>query len=136
MQALRSSFWVALGSAFVALGVAGIFLPLLPTTPFLLAASACYARGSTRLHARLLAHPRLGPPIRAFEEGRGLTLRAKALASGTLWASMAFAIPTLPLFAGQVALAGVAILVTAWIASMPTLGADAALRANPGAPRA
>lgn len=120
-MSLRHSLLSAAGCGFLVLAIAGMFLPLLPTTPFLLAASACLARGSPRLHARLLAHPRLGPPIRAFERGQGLTRGAKSLAGTTIWASMAFAIPALPAFAGQVGLLGVAILVSAWITAMPTL---------------
>jgi hypothetical protein len=128
MQAFRSTLLVAAGSVLLALGIAGLFLPLLPTTPFVLAASACYARGSRRLHGWLLGHRRLGPLVAAFEGGRGLPRRAKALATGTLWASMAFAIPALPVFAGQVTLLGIATAVTAWIVAMPTpAGTDAPL---------
>lgn len=120
MESLRSTLFVGFGSAFLALGIAGLFVPLLPATPFLLAASACYARGSARLHRRLLGHPRLGPLLAAFEHGRGLPQRVKAVAAGTLWASMAFTIPALPVFAGQVTLLGIATAVTAWIVAMPT----------------
>lgn len=120
-MALRQALLAATGSGFLVLAIAGMFLPLLPTTPFLLVASACLARSSPRLHARLLAHPRLGPMIRAFEQGEGLTRRAKSLAATMIWASMVFAIPALPAFAGQVGLLGVAILVSAWITAMPTL---------------
>lgn len=119
MESLRSTLFVGFGSAFLALGIAGLFVPLLPATPFLLAASACYARGSTRLHGWLLAHRYLGPPIAAFEQGRGLPRRVKAIALGTLWASMVLAIPALPVFAGQVTLLGIATAVTAWIVAMP-----------------
>lgn len=122
MQSIRSFAFTATGTAFLALGVAGMFLPLLPATPFLLAASACFARGSTRLHRWLHSHRRIGPFLAAFEGGRGLPRRAKALATGTLWASMAFAIPALPVFAGQVTMLGIATAVTAWIVAMPTSG--------------
>ena len=121
MRSLQSFAWSAAGTLFLALGIAGIFLPLLPTTPFVLAASGCYARGSGRLHRWLLAHPRLGSIVAAFEGGRGLPARVKALAIGMLWCSMLFAIPALPVFAGQVALLGIALVVSAWIAAAPTL---------------
>ena len=122
MPSLARPLLATLGTLALALGIVGIFVPLLPTTPFVLAAAACYARSSRRLHGWLLGHRRLGPCIRAFGEGRAIPRRAKALATGTLWPSMAFAIPALPAFAGQVAMLGIAIAVTAWIVAMPTSG--------------
>jgi len=81
----RKTFWVALGTVLVALGVVGIALPLLPTTPFLLAAAACYLRGSERMHRWLVNHRWLGPYIRNYLEGRGIPWRTKALAIMLLW---------------------------------------------------
>ena len=112
--------WVAAGTFFLALGIIGIFVPLLPTTPFLLLASACYLRGSKRMHEWLLSHGRLGAYIRAYEEGRGIPVRAKILALTTMWASIAyavyrFAIPTL-----QAALLVVAAGVTVYLLRLPT----------------
>lgn len=57
-----------MGAGFVALGIIGAFLPLMPTTIFLILAASCFARGSKRLEARLLAHPRFGPAILAWRE--------------------------------------------------------------------
>ena len=55
--------FVGLGVTALALGIAGIVLPVLPTTPFVLLAAACFARGSTKFHDWLLAHPLFGPMI-------------------------------------------------------------------------
>lgn len=77
--------WCAAGTLALAAGIVGIFLPLLPTTPFVLLAAFCFSRGSARLEAWLLAHPRLGPPIAAWRTHRALPLRAKQLA----WVMMA-----------------------------------------------
>ena len=75
----------ACGTLFVVLGVIGIFLPLMPTTVFLLLAAACYARSSERFHRRLVEHPWLGPYVR---RNRGLTLRQKITILAVLWISL------------------------------------------------
>lgn len=77
------------GTVSLALGLLGIFLPLLPTTPFLLLAAFCYLRGSPRLHAWLLGHAVLGPYIRDFQSGQGIPLRSKLIALGFMWPSLA-----------------------------------------------
>ncbi len=80
------------GACAVLLGTLGLFLPLLPTTPFLLLASACFARGSPRLHGWLLSNKLFGPYLRDFEQGKGIPLKAKVIAVAMLWISMTFAI--------------------------------------------
>lgn len=77
-----------LGTMFVAIGILGIFLPLLPATPFLLLASACYVRGSDRLHSWLMGNRVLGTYIRNFQQGRGMPLRAKVITIAILWISL------------------------------------------------
>jgi uncharacterized membrane protein YbaN (DUF454 family) len=71
---------VLLGWAFVALGAIGIFVPLLPTTPFLLLAAACFVRGSARVHRWLLSTRPFGPIIREWQARRTIPVRAKRCA--------------------------------------------------------
>jgi uncharacterized membrane protein YbaN (DUF454 family) len=79
-----------IGCLAVLLGILGIFLPLLPTTPFLLLASACFARGSTRMHAWLLGNKVFGKYLSDFEQGRGIPRRAKITILVLMWASLAY----------------------------------------------
>lgn len=78
---LRPIYFV-FGVAFVIIGVIGIFVPLLPTTSFLILAAWCFARSSRRAEAWLLNHPRLGPTIRAWREQRAIAPRHKAMSVG------------------------------------------------------
>lgn len=88
---LRGLFWIA-GSLALLLGLAGLFLPVLPTTPFILLAAACYARASRRLHDRLLAHPAFGPVIREWQAHRSLPYRTKRIAIALMSVSITVSI--------------------------------------------
>ncbi len=74
---MKRTVFIALGVLNVALGTAGILLPLLPTTPFLLLAAFLFARSDERWHAWLLNHRYLGPYIHAFRDKTGLTVAQK-----------------------------------------------------------
>ena len=80
-----------LGTVFLFVGVLGVFLPLLPATPFLLLASACYVRGSETLHSRLMNHRYLGPYITNIKTERH-AVKAKIITIVILWASLLFSI--------------------------------------------
>ncbi|HSC81250.1 MAG TPA: YbaN family protein [Chitinolyticbacter sp.] len=84
------SLWLCAGIAALMLGAAGVVLPLLPTTPFVLLAAACFARSSPRLEAWLLDHPRLGPAVRLWRQQRALPARAKRWALLLMSASFAW----------------------------------------------
>jgi uncharacterized membrane protein YbaN (DUF454 family) len=79
-----------IGCLAVVLGVLGIFLPLLPTTPFLLLASACFARGSTRMHNWLQTNRVFGKYLRDYEHGKGIPLRGKIWILIFMWSSMGY----------------------------------------------
>jgi len=76
-----------LGAISLGLGIAGVFLPVLPTTPFLLLTAGLWMRSSPRLYEWLMSHPRLGAYIRAFRETRAIPRRAKIVSVAMLWAT-------------------------------------------------
>ena len=112
---------IVLGTFFVVLGVIGIVLPVLPTTPFLLLAAACYARGSQKFYDWLLNNRWFGTYIRNYREGKGATLRHKITALILLWGTISYsAIFAVSLWWVRVILFSIATAVTIHLAKMPT----------------
>lgn len=74
-----------IGTISLALGLLGIALPVLPTTPFLLLTAYCYLRSAPNWHKRLLASKHLGPYIRNFQENKCIPVRIKVYAISMLW---------------------------------------------------
>jgi uncharacterized protein len=109
------------GTLFLALGIAGIVLPLVPATPFLLLSAACYLRGSERLHALLVTHPILGAYIRAFRDHRAMPRRAKVYTIALLWVSMTASILVVDYLWLRILLATIAVGVTVVILRIRTL---------------
>jgi uncharacterized membrane protein YbaN (DUF454 family) len=85
MNAVFRPLLLLLGTLSVGLGVVGIAVPMLPTTPFLLLAAWCYARSSQRFLHWLLANRWFGRYLRDYREGRGVPAREKAVALAMLW---------------------------------------------------
>lgn len=83
---------ILLGSISLGLGVIGIFLPVLPTTPFLLLSASLYAKSSDRLYHWLITHPVFGEYIRLFREDNALPLHLKIISISTMWLFMLFSI--------------------------------------------
>jgi uncharacterized protein len=84
--------YLALGWMFFGIGVAGIILPVVPATPFMLLALWGFSRSSPRLEAWLLGHRVFGAPLRAWKAHRVIPLRAKLIAWGSMAASLAWMI--------------------------------------------
>jgi uncharacterized membrane protein YbaN (DUF454 family) len=85
---IRKAFLIFAGTLSVTLGVLGMFLPLLPTTVFLLLGAYCYSRSSERFHSWLLSNRWCGPYIRNYQSGKGISLRQKASSIVVLWLSI------------------------------------------------
>jgi len=89
---LAKALYGLVGGIALVLGVIGIFLPGLPTTPFVLLAAACFAKASPRVHQWMLQHQLIGPLLRNWEEHRSLTLRTKCVAIGSMLLMIAISI--------------------------------------------
>ena len=79
-----------LGSVSLVFGIMGVFLPVLPTTPFLLLAAAMYMRSSQRLYDWLMSHKHLGAYIRNFREHKALSLRVKVVSVTMVWVTLLY----------------------------------------------
>ena len=116
---------VACGTLCVALGVIGIFVPLMPTTVFLLLAAACYARSSEKRYQRLLGNKWLGQYIRNSRERRGMTWRHKTVTVALLWigigATAAFSVES---WWARTLLGAIALGVTIHVARLPLAPPD------------
>jgi uncharacterized membrane protein YbaN (DUF454 family) len=108
-------WYLAAGHLSVGLAVLGVFLPLLPTTPFLLLAAGCYARGSLRLYNWLLNSPRFGPIIRNWREHRSVAPRHKLTAIGLIAVSIGTSTFFAPNIYGKIV---VGLLGVCWIVVM------------------
>jgi uncharacterized protein len=119
---VRASLFIA-GTFFLALGAIGIFLPILPTTPFLLLSAACYLRSSERMHKWLLNNRWFGKYIRNYQEGKGIPLKTKILAMTVIWVAILYSafIVLDEILIVQIALLTIALGVSVHLVRLPTL---------------
>jgi len=127
-QKLVRALWLIAGTICLVLGAIGIVLPVLPTTPFLLAAAACYYKSSPRMHHWLLNNRWFGEYIRNYKEGKGLTLKTKITALTMLWITIGVStvfmldrlLPAQLVLPMQLIMIAVAIAVSTHILRLPT----------------
>ncbi|MGL1933683.1 MAG: YbaN family protein [Fibrobacterales bacterium] len=119
---MKRYLFLFLGTLFLLLGIVGIVLPLLPTTPFLLLSAACYMRSSEKLYHWLTHHKTFGPLINNYLQHRALSLTTKITAISTLWLFILFATFVVThLLWVQIALIVIATGVTFYLLSLNTM---------------
>ncbi|MCW4023921.1 MAG: YbaN family protein [Candidatus Bathyarchaeota archaeon] len=119
---------LSLGIVCIVLGTIGIALPILPTTPFLLAASACFCKSSERMNNWLLNNKWFGSYIRNYKEGHGIPMKTKIIALAVLWITIGVStvfflghmLPDFLVLPMQLVMGAVAVGVTIHIARLPT----------------
>jgi uncharacterized membrane protein YbaN (DUF454 family) len=118
---LKRALFTVAGTIFLGLGAVGIVLPILPTTPFLLLAAACYLNGAERMHRWLLGNRLFGSYIKNYREGKGMSARAKIFTLTLLWVTILYsALFVVDLWAIQAVLVAVCIGVTIHLVRIPT----------------
>ncbi|XHH09996.1 MAG: YbaN family protein [Candidatus Bathyarchaeia archaeon] len=111
------------GTISLGLGTVGIFFPILPTTPFLLVAAACYMRSSERMYNWLLKNRWFGDYLRNYQEGKGIPRKTKIVAITFLWVTLLFSAFVIlsEILIAQIVLVCVAVGVSVHLIRLPTL---------------
>lgn len=117
---LRRGTLIGVGFLSLLLGALGVVLPLLPTTPFVILAAACFSRSSPRLHRRLLDNRVFGPLIVEWSEHRRIPRRAKILAVSMIVVSGGLAIVLVGSLWARVALVVLFVAVIGWLVTRPS----------------
>ncbi len=117
----KKGIFTVAGTVSLALGAVGVFLPILPTTPFLLLSAACYYKGSERMHRWLLNNKLFGSYIRNYKERKGISQTGKVLTLSLLWTTICYsALFLVNNYIMQMVLLAVAVAVTAHVIALPT----------------
>jgi uncharacterized membrane protein YbaN (DUF454 family) len=121
-QKILKALLLCAGTISLAVGAIGIFLPILPTTPFLLVAAACYLRSSERMYKWLLGNRWFGEYIKNYREGKGISMKAKLFTTIFLWAAILYSTLFVvdEILIAQIALLAVAVGVSVHLFRLPT----------------
>ena len=133
-QKTQNLLLLSLGWVFVALGFIGVLLPIMPTTPFLIVAAACFSRGSPRLHSWLLNQKHVGPALRSWEEHRVISPKSKALSTALIAFSLSWPIIFVPVDAWvKISLATIGVAVIAFILTRKSYPESTSIEPTDGA---
>jgi len=117
----------SIGMISLVLGIVGIVLPLLPTTPFLLLSACCFSHSSEKFHSWLINHRWFGPYIENYRSGRGMTLRVKVTTIALLWLSIGSSVIFfVDFFWAKLVMITIACCVSCYLLTRPTLKASPA----------
>jgi uncharacterized protein len=121
-QRIVKALFLAAGTVCLVLGAIGIFLPVLPTTPFLLLSAACYLRSSQRMYKWLLGNRWFGEYIKNYREGKGIPAKTKLVTLAILWAAILYSTLMVvdEILIAQIALLAVAVGVSIHLVRVPT----------------
>ncbi|MFA5868220.1 MAG: YbaN family protein [Candidatus Bathyarchaeia archaeon] len=115
-------FFFIMGTACLLLGAIGVFIPLLPTTPFLLLSAALYLRSSTRMHRWLFENRFFGEYLRNYRDGRGIPMKTKLFTVALLWVTISYSLTFVVVpWAVRLILVAIAVAVSVHIVLIPTL---------------
>ena len=121
-EKVKRAIYLVIGTVALVLGAVGLFLPVLPTTPFVILAAACYLRSSKKMHTWILQSELFGETIKNYQAGRGLRRETKIRALALMWATISI---SAFLFVDELVFRGAMLLVasgvTIYILRLPTL---------------
>ncbi|GAB2544134.1 YbaN family protein [Gracilibacillus alcaliphilus] len=121
MLQFKRLLWIAGGSISLFIGLIGIVIPLLPTTPLVILAGFCFGKSSSRLHRWLVTNKYFGHYIADYQSGKGVPLRIKIFAVVIVWSSVLFSLFFIPLSAIKIMMLGIALFVSLFIFTSPLL---------------
>lgn len=127
IKIIKKYLLIIFGTLMLALGITGIFIPVLPTTPFLLLTSYCYLKSSKGLYQWLISHKTYGPLIKSYMEQRAIPKKTKIFALSLLWISLIFSMLLIGKLLLSILLSAIGMGVSIYILSLKTLNDESTI---------